>query len=196
MKLRLFICAIAGSALLALPSFSLAGLLSVEVAFPDQPVNGSYHSADINYSDAKATVDLNEEFTTLLSDLVAVSGETDGDPDFVITKKVKNKTSQDWTGYSIEVSGEGVSIVDGSVSSEGFSSATYAGLFATYSDGTIHPGDYVTLHLTVNLADDAENYSFGLIQSIATTPVPEPSTIALGILGILGAFGSVVVRRR
>lgn len=168
---------------LAMTNLSFAGFVNgtFQCAFPDDPTQ-AIHSWNFNYDIYKLT--LAENLPALGADQVIMSGQTDEDPVFTVTKTVTNSSTITWTSYELTLSPTGP-LFTGTPSSDVFSSAVISdgGLKITYSGGSLAPGNTVNLNFSI-LVSSIGMFSVCLTQN----PIPEPATIAMLSLGALAFF--------
>jgi len=129
-----------------------------------------------------------EEYVAPGSDTVALgaSGTTDSDPSLHISKTITNNSTFVWTDYHIVISGQGVSYVSGSASSDKFGTIVEGvNSIDFYAPQLVPIGQSVTVAFDVQIPEGM--FSFGIDQ----TPTPEPAT-----LGMLAMGGLALIRRK
>jgi hypothetical protein len=130
---------------------------------------------------------------------------------YLVTEGVTNTTNQAWIGYHVTL-GQGVdnAFVEGSPVTFAPVDATFTHpFFATqvvtsseinYSGGSIAPGTAISFSFTISVPDpllvdgQLPPYSFTLRQDPVAPRIPEPSSLVLLSLGLVGLF--LAARRR
>ncbi len=134
------------------------------------------------------TLDVKEVSQGLEPFPIVVSGMTDSDPVFRMTKEVLNDTGVTWTGYKLEIDTSSATFDDYAASSH-FNAAT-----VTPGEILFEAPDPVPDGETLAMTFDVLVPTIGEFQvCITQTPIPEPATLAF--LGV-GAAGVFLVRRR
>ena len=153
--------------------------------FPDDPQQ-TFHNW--NFNDATDHLTLAENIHVLGFDQVNMSGVTDSDPTFHVTKTVTNSSGYTWTSYELLL-GAGSATFVGTPFTDKFGTAVIsnAGLKITYSSPlVVLPGQTVVLDFDINVPSTG-SFGFCLTQN----PIPEPATLA-----ILGLGGLLLRKRR
>jgi hypothetical protein len=161
-----------------------AGITNLQNSWLD---NEELTSGTINWIDSDSTLQLLETWGTMGSVTSSTIGAADVDPVIHITKQIDNDSGFAWTDYHIQISGQGVTYVPGSATSDRFSTVVENGNNIDFFSPLIVPvNDSVTLGFDIQVPSGI--FSF----SISQTPTPEPAT--MGLLG-LGALGLLRKRR-
>lgn len=165
-------------------SAAQAGVLTFNTNWVDStPLSMTNTSATLD--ETLSNLNVQERYVAFDDSTLGCSGTTDTDPSLHITKTVLNDSSLDWTGYQIDVSGANVSYVAHSAACDAFTAISESGNHLTFSGATVAIGHSVTFDFDVTLGTG----TFGL--DIHQTPVPEPATLSLLGLGLMG-----LLRRR
>ncbi len=128
-----------------------------------------------------ANLDLTEALGGAGQYPVSISGQTDEDPDIHITKSVENATDYDWDRYEVHLDGAGGATFVGTATSDTFTVISQDALKIVYGlPSPVLQGATVVLEFDVNIPTTGD-FGFTLTQVI-----PEPSTLALAALGLLG----------
>jgi len=191
LKRSTFLAAV--SLMLALGLSAQAGFLSFDCDFPDDPCQVNHDwtfTPDDNGSVIKGYLELSESIPALGYDSVAMSGETNEDPVFHITKTVTNVTGVAWDAYELTLPAQpaDVSFVNGSGLSDKFNNASYPDVWTLLftAPDLVLDGQDVTLEFDIEVASTGL-FGFTLTQN----PIPEPITLSFLGLGTL-----VLLRRR
>ena len=120
------------------------------------------------------------------SAVVGCGGEADSDPVLKIDKTITNGSTFVWTDYHIVISGEGVSLVSGSATSDTFGTIVEAGNVVDY-----YAPASVPIGGSVNVAFDIEIPAGTFDFTITQTPTPEPASLCLLAVG-----AAALLRRR
>lgn len=161
-----------------------AGFSSFNCAFPDDPAIASHQWIFTPYEVPQdgnlGELALVETMKQYAPDQVIMSGQTDIDPTFMVTKTVTNETTFTWTSYQLTLAGDAT-----------FVGTPYSDVFGLVNMPDSHnvifsapqsvaPGQSVTMHAFINIPDSG-NFNFTMTQ----LAVPEPATLGLLCLGAL-----------
>jgi len=166
------------------------GFINLQCVFPGDP-DGNDHvwSLDSQYSEgaAQGLLLLQESYRASGPDSVIVSGQTDSDPIFHVTKTVVNETDFVWTGYQLTL--DGSATFEPTASSDKFTVVQYPDeqtvLFG--EPLPVPPGESVTFNVDINVLTVGP-FEFTLTQ----LAIPEPASMVLLALGT----GLLIRRRR
>jgi hypothetical protein len=157
--------------------------------FPDDP-NQEVH--DWTFDDATNSLTLAENIAAIGPDQVTMSGSTDADPVFHVTKTVTNSSTETWTGYILTLGSyfAGDAGFVGSPDTDVFSLVSVSPTEVVFGGATLAPGETVVMDFDIDVTSIG-GFGFTMTQN----PVPEPATVALlGLGGLL--FGAAMRRRR
>lgn len=161
-------------------STAQARVVSINCNFPDD-LFGYYHNWDYDFVNDELT--LTERLFGMPSsegDRVVMSGETDAVTTFTVTKTITNTTGMTWTGYDLELLGNGTFVVDtaGSTKLGTYSFSDDYKILHFYAPRSVHNNELVTLQVDISIP------TTGLFNfTMAQHPIPEPSTLLLLVLG-------------
>ena len=129
-----------------------------------------------------------EEYDATVPDsaVVGCGGEANADPVMRIDKTVTNGSTFVWTDYHIVISGEGVSLVSGSATSDTFGTIVETGNVIDY-----YAPQSVPIGASVNVAFDIQIPEGMFDFTITQTPTPEPASLSL-----LAITAATLLRRR
>ena len=180
-------------------SVATAGLLSLNLAFPDAPDGQTHGWALLAYDasnnvvgstvDGVTTGDISAGVSWKLKmagkslgyDQIATSGLTDADPIFTVSQTIQNTSGFTWTGYNLYLTGV-ATFVNGSGGSTKFQTIVYpdAQTIKFIAPAPVLNGQTVTLQYDINIPSTG-GFNFNMTQEA----VPEPATLALLGLGAL-----------